>query len=84
VVDDAATQRTADARLVGTLLIAGALCVPCIETKSQIPRDRIAALLESVERNVRFTTRRGKCTQCGRIVMTYRLGEHRAPWGPPW
>ncbi len=82
--EDVTSSQRADVRAVGALLIAEALCLACLETKSQIPRSRMGEVFEIIERQVRITTRRAKCAGCERLALTYRLGEHRAPWAASW
>ena len=57
-----------------TLLMDSRLCLRCVAMKSDIPEDRLVAVIRNIQRTVTVNDRLDRCDSCGRRTLVYKLG----------
>jgi uncharacterized protein with PIN domain len=57
-----------------TAMMDSRLCLRCASIKSEVPEERLVAVIQRLQRTLTVTERLADCDSCGRRTLVYRLG----------
>ena len=59
---------------LATAMMDSRLCLRCASIKSDIPEERLVAVIQNLQRTLTVIERLGDCDSCGRRTLVHKLG----------